>query len=323
MKPYTLILIVFCLIAPYANAAQERQAATDEVVSCQTLEEVNKAKAADAVYIEFKGRYWIRVGESYKGSYKTLETAKRVKRRYEGKGTSSKSAKDRPFYHPKLILFPFVDESSERGRFLTLPDGQKIASSKVMIHPEPLMFDEVSFGPIDLNRVAQTIAKKRVKDGTDPDVSLSGNLKTYFAVTGKIVARTTIVLATDSLDYWVGAAVVGVDGTALVKTYGIVGKDLGFRCLVEIPFSTITPHSLLLFTLAKGQLDTMLCPLENVPPQDVSSYEYHVLSSMLLEIGPDWFPPLEKATKEEMLKILESMQGRRAPPGAASPRSRQ
>lgn len=323
MKHYSLILIAVIYISSIANAAQNQPA--EDVKSCSSLTEVNEAKEKGHTFIEFRGRYWVRVGDEYKGSFKDLETAKKILQRYEGTDLSGqlgtgKEMQEGPFFHPQLVLFPFVDESTEHGKFLEMPDGEFLAASKVMIHPEPLMFDQVSFGPIDLNRAALTISRHKMKDATGPipDVEPSGKLKTYFAVVGKIIARPNIVLATDSLEFWVGASVIGVDGSTLIKSYGIVEKDLGFKCLTEVPFSTIPPQNLLLFTLAKGKIDTMLCPIENIPPQDTSGYTNHVLCSMLLEMGEDWYPPFDKTTKEEMVKLVEILQSRQRPPGSPS-----
>jgi len=94
--------------------------------------------------------------------------------------------------------------------------------------------------------------------------------------------------------------------------YGHVEKGSGFICIAPIPVTTKKSNLVLLFTLAKGDLPTLLKPSEDFPDQNTKSYAYHILCSTTLETGPNWYPPVEKETKEEVEKLLQARKNTRA-----------
>ena len=110
-----------------------------------------------------------------------------------------------------------------------------------------------------------------------------------------------------NLQFFVGAAVIGKGGDVLWKTYGAVDNDLGFKCIAPIPPSTIPTENILLFSLAKGKIAKMQGGDPTAVAIDASGYEYHVLCSAIIEMGKDWFPPIDEAATAEYNKIMEDM----------------
>lgn len=296
-----------------------------DVVHCETLEDTKSAIQNGAEIYEYNGRYWVKVENTYKGSFPTFQSARKIWIHYNGSKSPSiqanppKSATSTiqpttaaaggAFHNPELVLFPFLSVENKTLLFM-LPSNQKIEPSKVFIHPEPLIIEEVSFGIIDPNLIYETLKqtdKIRQQIGVEPPVvsPVAKMPDPQFAITGTLVAREGIALATSSLTYWIGAAVIGKDGNVLWSKYGSVEPDMSFKCIDNSKTTTIEPELLLLFVLAKGHLEKNLRPSDIFPVFDASSYEYHILGSATLEMGPNWYPPVGKTIQEEYKKLLE------------------
>ena len=164
------------------------------------------------------------------------------------------------------------------------PGGEKVPSSKVMIHAEPMVFNSISFGKIDLKKKGW-----------------------YFAVTGKIDIKDNVEIDKKNLQFFAGSAVLGKGGDILWKTYGTVDNALGFKCLAPVTPSTIPTENLLIFVVAKGKIAKMQGADQGSQPADASGYDYHVLCSAILEMGQNWYPPIDETAKEEYDKMIEDI----------------
>ncbi len=335
LKPFFGLLLVAIIGSGLSASAQtnaKKEIVPSDVVRCQTLEDVNRAKGNGAIFIEFRNNFWVKVGSDYKGPFRTLLSAQKIynQRKLENsknppKTTPSKTSSSMPrsatpavqqgspYYNPQLILFPFVEYKPDRRILLSIPGGQTVEASQVMIHPEPLEFENITFGMIDLSLFTKSpqspsVAESPISTST-PSLPDNSNqpVGKYFAVTGRIAARETIAMPTAPLTYWVGAAVIGKDESVLWRQYGEVDNTLSFKCIGRMPETRIESEYLLLFTLAKGKLDFNIRPLPQFPELNAKPYSYHVLCSSTLEMGPNWFPPLQAATKAEYDKMMESM----------------
>jgi len=103
----------------------------------------------------------------------------------------------------------------------------------------------------------------------------------------------------------VGAAVIGAKGSTLWKSYGSADSDLGFKCIDKIAPTTDKPEFLLVFMLAEGKLKEMIRPSKAIPEMNASPYDYHVLCSAALDVGPDWFPPIRNEVMDEYQNELK------------------
>ncbi len=292
----------------------------NKVTKCKTLEDVYKAKKADVVFFEFKERFFVKIGSEYKGPFRYLSSAKKllnqqtidaaksqnaIQRNPAAPGKSSASGKDAVVYNPQLILFPFIDYTADKKMLFSIPGGQTVAASHVMIHPEPLEFENVSYGVIDMALFKQN-APNKLQQPVQP-VRPNTPQGKYFVVTGELKAREGVKMPTAALQYSIGAAVVGKDGVLLWRQYGSLEKDRTFKCVGRLPSSRIKPEFLLLFSLAKGKLEKNIRPMANFPELNAKPFDYHVLCSSTLQVGANWFPPLEAATKEEYQKMMKAM----------------
>jgi len=291
------IALVACLSFFFlARAFAENKIETEDIAHCRTEAEVAQAKGRGAAYLEINGWYFARVGKEYKGPFRSLDQARAQRQKNipgtpEGQVSSGKTEKDQVIYNPLLMMYPFVEVVPDKGVFFSIPSGITVAASQVMIHQEPLLFDEVSYGAIDLKEKGR-----------------------YFAITGKVAARPNVVLATPTLTFWIGASVLGQDGSLLWRHYGPFEKDMGFKCVYPIEKSPLTPKYLLLFTIAAGKIPRMLSAAKDAPVYDSSSYAYHILCSSTFDVSPNWYAPLDDTIKEEYEKMLKSSPQRRLPP---------
>ncbi|HOL95471.1 MAG TPA: hypothetical protein PLH79_14060 [bacterium] len=318
---------------------------TENVVRCQSLEDVKKARESGALFFEFRGRYWVKVGADYKGSFKDLETARKVLRQYGEQLPASELAPSATqavpatpsasspgqapeasglvYFYPELVLYPFVQLTPKGTQQLLIPGGEPVETTQVMIHPEPFQFSEISFGVIDPTLIGRLLLaeQKRLQElGIDPPpVTSQPGGNRYFAVTGSISPREAITVPSGSLTCWVGAAAVGNDGSVLWQAYGPVDAQNRFKCIEKLTPTTIPPQFLLIFTLGKGQLATNLRPKPDLPSLDATPYPYHVLASATLKMDANWLPPMEEMMREEYMKLQEAMKrGQPVTPGARS-----
>ncbi len=329
---------------PEKEEPGEKEIIPGDVLHCETLEDINRAKENGVEFIEFRNSFWVKVGEDYKGPFRYLRSAQKILNQYKLEAMKKPASaavqgatgvrSDEPFYNPQLILFPFVEYLPNRRVAFSIPGGQMVEASQVMIHPEPLEFDNIAFGMIDLAMFAKTPPVSS-KDSTQavplapqalPRTSLSPPLEKYFAVTGNVSVRETVTMPTAPLVYWVGAAVVGKDGSVLWRQYGALEADRSFTCLGRMPETSIVPEYLLIFSLGKGKLEYNIRPFPQFPKLDALPYDYHIFCSSTLEMGPNWFPPLQAATKEEYDKLMEQIYRQRiddlkkkSPPAAKKP----
>jgi len=343
----TFLLIGWLGCAVMASAPAQPAVSPDGVVHCRSLEEVRKARESGALLFEFKGRYWVKVGTDYKGSFKDLQTAKKVLQQYGGNqlpapGPVSPATPQVPaapagqsagkvqgatalvYFYPELVLYPFIQLTPEGTQLLRIPGDELVDTAKVMIHPEPFVFSEISFGVIDPNLIGRMLQAEepRLKElGIAPPAVNPQNVGSrYFAVTGTISPRENITVPAGALTYWVGAAVVGNDGSVLWQNYSPVDSENRFKCLEKLTPSTIPPQFLLLFTLAKGNLAENLRPMPDYPSLDASAYPYHVLASTTLQMDANWLPPMDEIMREEYMKLQDAVK-RNSPlaPGARRP----
>ncbi|RJP21084.1 MAG: hypothetical protein C4527_23955 [Candidatus Omnitrophota bacterium] len=279
-------LALIAMSIPQVVIAQESE---DEILQCRSEQEVKDAKASGVVYFKVGRYFYVRIGSEYKGPFRTFEQAKTLRNEFELKAKQAgidlavfQAETPGAIFNPRLITFPFVEfEAGTKMRFIA-PDGQIVDATRVMIHPEPLLFDDVSFGPIALKE--------------------KGN---YFALTGVVAARKNVRFATGDLSLWIGAAVISDNGGVLWRDYGEVDETMGFTCVEEIDPTPAIPHFLLFFTVAKGKIPSMLTTVKDADPIDTSSFDYHILCSALLETGPNWFPPMKEAFEEEYEKLVD------------------
>ncbi len=280
------VLFVFLFGLPFSSAEKEEQ--SEDIIKCRTEQEVKEAKAKGVTYLQVGRYFYVRIGSEYKGPFRRFETAKKLRTDFEEKVRQAgidldvfQAETPGAIFNPRLITFPFVDLVKEKGVFFQAPEGLVVEATHVMIHPEPLYFEDMSFGPIMLKK------------------------NRYFAVTGSITARKTIDFATKSLSLWVGAAVINEDGEVLWRQYGQVDDDFEFKCLKELDLTPKIPRFLLFFTVAKGTIPTALMTVQAAEPVDTSSFDYHILCSAMLEMAENWFPPFKQAVEEEYNQLLD------------------
>lgn len=331
-----LVTVAFSPFITCAQAQNEKEIIPKDVVHCETLDDVNKAKQDGVLFFEFRNSFWARIGEDYKGPFRYLRSAQKIANQakldaMKKTGSTTESAakpvksaseatpKPTSYYNPQLIIFPFVEYMPNRQVLFSIPGGLTVSASHVMIHPEPLVFENIAYGLIDLS----LFTKKNFLDAqpgapTKPSaippqgtalLPASGKpFDKYFTVTGNLAARENVVMPSAPLTYWVGAAVVGKDGAVLWRQYGVVEEDNTFKCVGRAPETDIQPEFLLLFSLAKGKLETNIRPKPEFPVLDAKPYDYHIFCSSTLDMGPNWYPPMQAATKEEYEKMLDEMQ---------------
>lgn len=313
-----------------AQAQDSKEIIPSDVIHCETLDDVNKAKQGGAQFFEFRNNFWVRVGDEYKGPFRYLRSAQKILNQQKldaikkappaaapaaVPSASPAAQKTTSYYNPQMILFPFVEFAPDRQALFSIPGGLTVPASHVMIHPEPLEYDKVSFGMIDLSLFSKnpfaSPAGANLNTDAQPNVpqqSAVNQLEKYFAVTGEIVARENVTMPTAPLEFWVGAAVVGKDGSLLWRQYGNVEEDNTFKCVGRLPNTELQPEFLLMFTLGKGKLAANIRTKPEIPVVDASPYDYHVLGSSILEVGPNWYPPVQAAVKEEYDKTIAEMQ---------------
>jgi len=164
MKARWMLFLLLC--AGVLNAAAEQtsektKAKEEGVTMCRSLDELKQAKARGDLFInigsEFSSSYYVRIGSDYKGPFQSLATAKKVLEEYRkkaketGVNLDNYQGKD-VVYNPGLVIFPFVELAPEKKVLFTVPEGKTVDSSKVMIHPEPLVFNGIKFGRIVLGQ---------------------------------------------------------------------------------------------------------------------------------------------------------------------------
>jgi hypothetical protein len=260
-----------------------------DIAHCKSLEEITAAKEAGKDFIEIRGSYMAKIGDKkYTVLYPSLRRAIAERDKYVPTSKSNDESAiytGKTYYNPLSIIFPFTEIAEDQSVQFEIMDGIKIPSTKVMLHAEPFSFDQITFGPLNFKQKGF-----------------------YFAIAGHFSQEETIKAATGELEYFVGASVVSKTGDVIWKQYGNTGKDQGFHCLAEVKNMSVEPEFLLIFLLAKGKLDKQLSRLPNFPDVDAKPYEYHVLSSIALEIAPNWLPPLDAIAQEEYLKLYREEQ---------------
>jgi hypothetical protein len=312
------IRMLICMItisSAFAQTAQELKIAESYVVECKSVAEITQAKNMGALFIKTSGgSIFARINNEYKGPFSTLATAVKVFKQYglqlpntESQGSLSVPS-DEFVYNPQLMIYPFTEITKDNRILFSVPDDEIVSASEVMIHPNPLQFNEVSFAPVNLfsNLKALENMNKDVPSANSLPPELKQN--TYFAVTGSIASKPEVQLPKSGLTWYTGAAVVDTQGEVIWKTYGTVNAELEFKCVQEITSTQSIPQFLLLFVLGKGKMKEMLSPFPGMPKMDATPYNYHVLGSVALEMGPRWFPPLEQAAKEEYQNMLQQLE---------------
>lgn len=314
MKPWLHAFLTLSFIAASA-LAQDAVENPYPVTECKSVAEVQQARQRGAILIKTGERYFVRIGTEYKGPYASLETAVNERKAYEQKAQDAGIILPRPsedsgmgevYHNPEAILFPFVDVDPQLGMTLALPDGSTARAVEVMIHPEPFLFDAISFGRIRLEPPRPPMAP-----GVQRPTPAPAQQKNYFAVTGSLAAKPAIRQATQGLSFSVGAAVIAGDGEILWRQYGSTGDDLSFKIVAPIQPTRRVPVFLLVFSLAQGRINQTLRTSERYPVEDTSGYDYHVLCSAALEMGPNWFPPLDEAIREEFNALKREEQAER------------
>lgn len=287
-----IFIICFILFSSCTAICQSQTAENEEGVTvCKTQEDIKKAKARGDLFLkigsEYSARYFVRVGMEYKGPFRSLKSAKKVLELYQKEAKESGTNLDNYMgsdvvHNPSLLVFPFVEVSPQKELLFSVPGGMVVNASKIMIHPEPFLFEEVNFGRIYL-----------------------GKRGYFFAATGKMVSRAVVDPPTSALKLWIGAAVIGAEGKVLWRNYGEVSNDLSFKNIERLKTSNEKPEFVIVFMLAEGKMKEMLRPMASIPDMDASPYEYHILASAALEIGPNWFPPVEPTVQSEYQKALK------------------
>lgn len=285
-----LVLLIICSTSVYAQ--NKPNPADYDIAKCRTLEEVNAAKEAGKEFIEIRGSYMAKIGEKkYTVLYPSLRRALEEKNKYIPSTSSSDSDTavytGNTYFNPLSIIYPFTEIQKDNTLQFEIMDEVKIPSSTVMLHAEPYSFDEITFGPLNFKQKGF-----------------------YFAITGHFLAEATVKDSTEGLEYFVGASVVSKSGDVLWKHYGTTDSEQGFRCLASVKNTRAEPEFLLVFLLAKGKVEKQLSRFENFTGSDATPYEYHVLSSVALEIAPNWLPPLDKIAQEEYLKLYREEQSK-------------
>lgn len=289
-----LFLALLILFTTSVNAQNKPNPADYDIAKCKTLEEVNAAKESGREFIEIRGSYMAKIGEKkYTVLYPSLRRAIEEKNKYLPVTSSSDNETavytGNTYFNPLSIIYPFTEIQDGKTLQFEIMDEVKVPSSSVMLHAEPYSFDEITFGPLNFKQKGF-----------------------YFAITGHFLAEATVKDSTEGLEYFVGASVVSKTGDVIWKHYGVTDNEQGFRCLAVVENPRVEPEFLLVFLLAKGKLEKQLSRFENFTGSDASPYEYHVLSSVALEIAPNWLPPLDKIAQEEYLKLYREEQQKHA-----------
>jgi hypothetical protein len=282
---YTVFLLV---LFSFPVFSQDAPVPDDLVTHCETVADIEEAKKKGAIYIEKSGYYFVQLGGTYKGPYRSLETAKKLRDHYmqeaKKRGIITTGDKYGGTYNPRLMIDPFVRIKDKNQMQFQVPGGNLVEPKTVMIHAEPLYFEEVSFGKLDLNQMGL-----------------------YFAVTGKITRKDNVKFNPAALNLQVGASVISSNGKTLWQSYGPVNEEMEFKCISKLTHTTVQPEFLLLFTIGEGKVHHLLTGQETSQPKDTTSYQYHILCSAAMETGADWYPPIEEATEEEYNKMMERM----------------
>lgn len=315
-------LLTACLFIAAASADE----AGYPITECKSMQELQTAKQRGAVLLKTGERYFVRIGSEYKGPYASLQTAVDLRRDYEKRAreagvilpsATAPAEPNQAYFNPETMMFPFVEAQPNQGVFLLAPNGKLTPAPSVMIHPEPLLFDEIAFGALDMTpppfrQPMAPGANGRLQTAPTPPPH---QRKVFFAVTGRVASKAAIDFPTASLTLSVGAAVVASDGEVIWKQYGAVDGDMSFRIVTPMPQTSRVPQYLLLFTVGEGKLERTLRPSERYPSIDATPYEYHILCSAALEMGDNWFPPLMEATREEYKTLMEKEKefGKRKP----------
>ncbi len=305
-------LLTICFLA-LAAATQESEY---PVTVCTSMQELQAAKQRGAVLLKTGERFFVRIGGEYKGPFASKQTAVDLRRDYEQKAREagvilpSATAPIEPnqgYFNPSTIMFPFVEAKPNQGLFLQVPSGELKPAPSVMIHPEPLLYDEVTFGSLDMTppNLRRPMAPGQPGLPAAAPTLLPHQRKVFFAVTGRVMAKSAIDLPTAALTLSVGAAVVANNGDVIWKQYGAIESNMSFRIITPMPRTPRPPAYLLLFTIAEGKVERTLRPSERFPSIDASGFAYHILCSSALEMGANWFPALTEATKEEYEALME------------------
>lgn len=289
-SPVSIFFIAILFLSISTAFAQDTPNPDDyDIAHCKTLEDVKAAKEAGKEFIEIRGSYMAKIGDQkYTVLYPSLRRAIEERNKYvPSTSTDDETAvyTGKTYFNPLSIIYPFTDLAEDKTMQLEIMDGVKIPATKVMLHAEPYSFDNITFGPLNFKQRG-----------------------VYFAVAGHFFAESIIQEATGDLDYHVGASVVSKTGDVIWKQYGDTDQEQGFHCLATIEKPQIEPAFLLVFLLAKGKLNKQLSRIENMPEVDATPYDYHVLSSIALEVAPNWLPPLDEVMQEEYLKLYREEQ---------------
>lgn len=334
------ILITLLVVTLTAFAQESNNVPQPKIVTCQTMDEIRAAREGGADIIETNGRFFVVNGDKYEGPWVQRENAIEFWQRLQpqkGRTLTESTEEGTRFANPELMLFPFTELSPQtRQPVFLVPGDEIVPASAVMLHAEPFTFAEVGFSPfvlgmpktpMDRNAHPASQAGGMYGGGMAPGMGMGMGApprprptkvppeRNFFAVTGSITEKETIEWPLEERNFWVGASVVGQDGVVLWQTYGQVQENGDFACVKRLPTTRVMPQFLLLFLLAKADLETNLRPTEDIPEIDATPYGYHVLASSALEMAPNWLPPLEEVFQEELEKLMQE-EGR---PGAGQP----
>ena len=204
-----ILAFFICISVFFAYSSQAQEVnPKDLVVVCKTQAEVKEARARGEVYIQVGKSYFVNIGGDYQGPFREFDSVVKLREQYvknakeagiifsSPDGSSSKS-----YHNPSLMMFPFIDLTKDKTFLFSAPADEIVETTRIMVHAEPLVFDEIAFGPVNLRERGY-----------------------YFAVTGKILARESVDFPTDELKISVGASVLSENGTILWKGYGSVGQ---------------------------------------------------------------------------------------------------
>lgn len=322
MKRLFALLIGTLIVLPlFAAENQDLKNAEALVVKCKNEIELRQAMDAGAIFVQTnRGSYFVKTPDKYAGPFRDLATAVKVRRQYNldipasGQKPGASSGSSGFVYNPQLMMFPFIETPPKAPMGLNLPSGEIVPASQVMIHPNPFGFDDVAFAPIDIYSSLRSLATIRKNKAPDPNqLPQDRRDDKYYAVTGRISLKETVKDPTPALEYWVGASIVDAEGKVLWLTYGPVESNYEFKCTKQFNPGNGKPQSLLLFILGKGKLKQMLTPDADISSMDATAYTYHVLGSIALEVGPDWFPPVQKAAEQEYRDMFNKMRDRKPP----------
>ncbi|MBZ0258432.1 hypothetical protein K8I31_20360, partial [bacterium] len=255
--------LIFFFAAFLTILSSNAQESEYPITECKSVQDVQAARQRGAVLIRTGERYFVRIGSDYKGPYASLETAVGLRRDYEKRAkdagvilpsATAPTEENMAYFDPVTMMFPFIEARPKQGAFMLTPDGKYTPAPSVMIHPEPLLFDEIVFGSLDLTPPQ---LRPKMVPGAPGRPAVAPTLppnqrKLFFAVTGRVAAKSNVQLPTDALTFSVGAAVVAGDGTVIWKQYGAVDETMNFRIVTPMPQTARVPQYLMLFTVAKG-----------------------------------------------------------------------